>query len=80
MEHEGKAVPLGETHASRRDSTQTSDTAVPTSEELGLPPVDRGRAAWGFMIACWAVEALVFGVYWSRCSEYMLAGLLQCTG
>lgn len=29
--------------------------------ERSLPPVDGGPAAWGFLAACWAVEALVFG-------------------
>lgn len=71
-------MPPGETHASRPGSTQTSDTAVPASDELDLPPVDRGRAAWGFMVACWAVEALVFGAYWSPCSECMLGSWLPC--
>lgn len=71
-------MPPGETHTSPPGSTRTSDTAVPSSEELDLPPVDRGRAAWGFMVACWAVEALVFGAYWPSCSECTLGGLLPC--
>lgn len=31
--------------------------------EFSLPPVDRGKEAWLFLAACWAVEALVFGEY-----------------
>ncbi|KAL2125973.1 hypothetical protein VTI74DRAFT_2052 [Chaetomium olivicolor] len=29
--------------------------------ESSLPPTDRGKDAWLFLAACWAVEALVWG-------------------
>lgn len=29
--------------------------------EFSLPPADKGKQAWLFLAACWAVEALVFG-------------------
>jgi hypothetical protein len=32
-----------------------------TSSGRALPPVDRGKEAWLFIAACWAVEAFVFG-------------------
>lgn len=42
-----------------RDSSYTQDHN--DDAESSLPPVDGGPAAWGFLAACWAVEALVFG-------------------
>lgn len=32
-----------------------------TEQEFSLPPTDRGKDAWLFLAACWAVEALVWG-------------------
>lgn len=31
--------------------------------EANLPPVDRGRGAWGFLAACFMIEALIWGIY-----------------
>lgn len=33
-----------------------------TEQEFSLPPTDRGKDAWLFLAACWAVEALVWGM------------------
>jgi hypothetical protein len=30
-------------------------------QEANLPPVDRGRGAWGFLAACFMIEALIWG-------------------
>lgn len=37
--------------------------AAPTHDELALPPVDGGRDAWLFLMACFFVEALVWGEF-----------------
>lgn len=31
-------------------------------QEFSLPPTDGGKDAWLFLAACWAVEALVWGM------------------
>ncbi|KAJ5581169.1 hypothetical protein N7450_007470, partial [Penicillium hetheringtonii] len=33
--------------------------------EANLPPVDRGRGAWGFLAACFMIEALIWGFTFS---------------
>ena len=33
-----------------------------TEQEFSLPPTDGGKDAWLFLAACWAVEALVWGM------------------
>lgn len=40
--------------------SNNSEVEVPEPES-SLPPVDTGKDAWLFLVACWAVEALVFG-------------------
>ena len=42
--------------------SNNSEVEVPEPES-SLPPVDTGKDAWLFLVACWAVEALVFGEY-----------------
>lgn len=45
---------------------QTFEMDPPEEREMAsLPPVDRGRAAWSFLIAGTIIEALVWGLPWS---------------
>lgn len=43
------------------DDQQDHSETQTSSEETSLPPVDRGKAAWLFLAACWLVEAMTFG-------------------
>lgn len=45
----------------QRDAQSSSPEPQVSGPEFSLPPVDRGKQAWMFLAACWAVEALVFG-------------------
>ena len=38
-----------------------ADASSQAHREFSLPPTDRGKDAWLFLAACWAVEALVWG-------------------
>lgn len=37
------------------------DGSTADLHEANLPPVDRGRGAWGFLAACFMIEALIWG-------------------
>lgn len=39
-----------------------SDGSTADLHEANLPPVDRGRGAWGFLAACFMIEALIWGM------------------
>lgn len=66
--------PLGESTPATVESDNTPGT--PRSEEDGLdidgrqefslPPVDGGKDAWFFLAACFFVEALTWGMLFSR--------------
>ena len=49
------------------DTVQLQDTfnqsleSRATDAEFSLPPVDGGRKAYLFLVACWVVEAVTFG-------------------
>src|SRR6266566_8064735 len=47
--------------AQQRHARNDSPEPQAPSPDFSLPPVDRGKQAWLFLAACWAVEALVFG-------------------
>jgi len=49
--------------AQQQLAQNNSSEAQAPRPEFSLPPVDRGKEAWLFLAACWAVEALVFGEY-----------------
>jgi hypothetical protein len=58
------------------------DAHPPARHEFSLPPVDRGKDAWLFLAACWAVEALVWGKFVyvhisSPLYPYRLTGILR---
>jgi hypothetical protein len=38
------------------------DGSTADLHEANLPPVDRGRGAWGFLAACFMIEALIWGM------------------
>ncbi|KAJ5999746.1 hypothetical protein N7481_000155 [Penicillium waksmanii] len=41
------------------------DGSTADLHEANLPPVDRGRGAWGFLAACFMIEALIWGFTFS---------------
>ncbi|KAI2628535.1 major facilitator superfamily domain-containing protein [Hypoxylon sp. NC1633] len=47
------------------DSNVLSREPRSSREEFSLPPVDSGKSAWLFLVACWLVEALVWGFAFS---------------
>lgn len=59
------AVELENLNSSSRDATaqqapggDINSDDIP-QQDFTLPPVDRGKDAWMFLAACWAIEALV---------------------
>jgi hypothetical protein len=64
---------LGNRNQAATEATIVEGTDVPgrtntrpeTLPEFSLPPTDTGKDAWLFLAACWAVEALVWGMYLS---------------
>jgi len=40
-----------------------SDGHLTTRPEFSLPPVDRGKHAWFFLVACIFIEALTWGTW-----------------
>lgn len=50
----------GEHQHEQHEQHDSSETQA-SGEESSLPLVDRGKDAWLFLAACWAVEAITFG-------------------
>lgn len=48
------------------DESAPGSPAGGDGQEFSLPPVDGGKDAWLFLIACFAIEALVWGMFCFR--------------
>lgn len=89
------AVELENLNSSSRDATaqqapggDINSDDIP-QQDFTLPPVDRGKDAWMFLAACWAIEALVWGFgfsfgifqdYYSSYEPFLGAGNIAVIG
>ena len=56
--------PVSSRHdVSRRNSLEAPASISQDFSESQLPPIDRGKDAWLFLITCFFIEALVWGMH-----------------
>jgi len=59
-------IELRKTSFSTLSSSGSEEDHFLLDEELSaerFPPVDRGAGAWKFLLGCWLIEAVLWGVY-----------------
>ena len=75
MDNKEQKLPLEvckETTSNQESSDSSSDQItefVTEFDESSLPPIDGGYQAWLFLVACFMVEGIVWGMF-ASCGRY----------